>query len=250
MPTGEIVSARRSWAQDRRGSRFSSFGNFVKQIPIGMPRALRYLGNWLGDSADTLKMIHANENVLRWLIPSVAAAEAAIWRARAESGVMHIDATRIHHPNRDVLWGEVHKWESLAAKEPSRGNAAHAIATLRMLGCRRYAQCAPTVLHALASGKVTWQSDTQCQHRLHSRETLHGRHSLHKICTLAQLYSRCSRHSLRSLSTYLRRPRKLARSSLPWWMGGVMYPRLRLSLRRRPSQHRTCRRHRAGQSLI
>ena len=104
-------------------------------------------------------MIHANENVLRWLIPSVAAAEAAVWRARAESGVMHIDATRIHHPNRDVLWGEVHKWESLAAKEPSRGNAAHAIAALRMLGCRRYAQCAPTVLHALASGKVTWQSD-------------------------------------------------------------------------------------------
>ena len=191
-------------------------------------------------------MIHAHENVLRWCIPSVAAAEAAIWRARAESGVMYINATRIHAPNRDDLWGEVHKWESLAAKEPSRGNAAHAIAALRMLGCRRYAQCAPTVLHALASGKVTWQSDTQCQHRLHSRETLHRHHSLHKICTLwhnlYSLHSRCSRH--------LRRPRKLARSSLPWWMGGVMHLRLRLSLRRRPSQHRTCRRHRAGQSLI
>ena len=104
-------------------------------------------------------MIHANENVLRWRIPSVAAAEAAIWRARAESGVMYINATRIHAPNRDDLWGEVHKWESLAAKEPSRGNAARAIGALRMLGCRRFSQCAPTVLHALASGKVTWQSD-------------------------------------------------------------------------------------------
>ena len=89
----------------------------------------------------------------------MAAAEAAIWRARAESGVMYINATRILAPNRDDLWGEVHKWESLAAKEPSRGNAAAAISALRMLGCRRYSQCAPIVLHALASGKVTWQSD-------------------------------------------------------------------------------------------
>jgi len=77
----------------------------------------------------------------------------------AESGVMYIEATRILAPNRDDLWGEVHKWESLAAKEPSRGNAAAAISALRMLGCRRYSQCAPIVLHALASEKVTWQSD-------------------------------------------------------------------------------------------
>ena len=40
-------------------------------------------------------------------------------------------ATRILAPNRDDLWGEVHSWL------PS----------------------APIVLHALASGKVTWQSD-------------------------------------------------------------------------------------------
>ena len=79
-------------------------------------------------------MIHANENVLRWRIPSVTAAEAAIWRARAESGVMYINATRILAPNRDDLWGEVHKWESLAAKEPSRGNAAAAISALRISG--------------------------------------------------------------------------------------------------------------------
>eukprot|EP00964_Phaeocystis_antarctica_P142756 scaffold108093_cov33-Phaeocystis_antarctica.AAC.1 len=40
---------------------------------------------------------------------------------------MYVGNQTPFRPNRDVLWGEVHKWESLAAKEPSRGNAAAAI---------------------------------------------------------------------------------------------------------------------------
>ena len=55
---------------------------------------------------------------------------------------MQPDATRILAPNRDDLWGEVHKKRAIMLPLPSV-HCGHS----------------PIVLHALASGKVTWQSD-------------------------------------------------------------------------------------------
>ena len=63
-----------------------------------MPRAyLRSFGKGLstGWPDDSLAMIHLSEQLLRPLIPSIATAEAEVWRAITANGVLlKVNATR------------------------------------------------------------------------------------------------------------------------------------------------------------
>jgi len=114
---------------------------------------LRYHGG--GWPSDSKSAIWSCEAKLRPLIPSVTAATAAIWRARADSGIM----VQVRDPNVKMIEISAREYEGQAALEPPRGNAAAAIKLLRGLGFRKFPECAPMVLHGLASGKVIWPSD-------------------------------------------------------------------------------------------
>ena len=64
-----------------------------------MPRAyLRSFGKGLSGTGwpdDSLAMIHLSEQLLRPLIPSIATAEAEVWRAITANGVLlKVNATR------------------------------------------------------------------------------------------------------------------------------------------------------------
>mmetsp|Transcript_8521 Transcript_8521/g.20134 ORF Transcript_8521/g.20134 Transcript_8521/m.20134 type:complete len:425 (+) Transcript_8521:105-1379(+) len=127
-----------------------------------MPRAyLRSFGKGLSGTGwpdDSLAMIHRSEQLLRPLIPSMATAEAEVWRATAitANGVL----LKVNETRKAMIWRMVDKWEGEAAKEPPRGDAAAALKALRMFGFTcNHSSHAAIVLQALASGKVTWLSD-------------------------------------------------------------------------------------------
>ena len=116
-----------------------------------MSRRLRWQ---YGSPGEPLFAVHRSETQLRPLVPSVAAAEAAVWTAIAESGVMR----GLKNPDVDFFRIMASDKQAAAAKEPPCGDVAAAIKILRRLG-RQYAEDAPEALLGLARGQVTWPSD-------------------------------------------------------------------------------------------
>ena len=115
-----------------------------------MPRAVV----WQQGSLQDLSLVLPVEAQLRPLIPSVAAAEAALWAAMADSGTQR----HISRPDVGFLRSAAAEKEAAAANEPSCGDAVAAIRLLRGLGFKAYAQDAP---EALSVWSGTWRSDVE-----------------------------------------------------------------------------------------
>ena len=96
-----------------------------------------------------------NEAKLRPLIPPVAAAEAAMWTAIADTGRMR----GVREPNLEMCRITARTHQDAANKEAATGNAAAAIMILKDLGFRGFPEDAPAALCGLAKGQVTWPSD-------------------------------------------------------------------------------------------
>ena len=82
-----------------------------------------------GNPGTSLSLVLSAEARLRPLIPSVVAAEAALWTAMADAGVMR----QCLQPNVETVRIQANKWQAEAATEPSYGD----VTALSALPCRR-----------------------------------------------------------------------------------------------------------------
>ena len=92
--------------------------------------------------ADSRARVLKNEAKLRPLIPPVAAAEAAMWTAIADSGRMR----GVREPNLEMCRTTARMHQDAANKEAATGNAAAAIMILRDLGFRGFPEDARSAL--------------------------------------------------------------------------------------------------------